>query len=219
MLANFRTGQGVRVAIVYVHPAANQPKYGPAARRFADSYTINPPGETDHEIIVCINGGNGHGPYQDKLFSPLPVRYMEHSNWGKDIGAFQQAAEHEPCDLLVCFGSHVHFHRPGWLDRMARVYEENGPALYGAWGFHHPRPHIRTTALWLPPELLRMYPYQISDPMRYEFEHGEKSLTLWCKKMGFDTLMVTFNAVLPMDKWRHAGCEESLFGDQHQNCL
>jgi hypothetical protein len=179
----------------------------------------NPPGEHDHEIWVCINGGNGHGPYQEKLFSPLPVNWTEHSNWGKDVGAFQMAAETIPCDLLVCFGANVHFHKPGWLDRMVRVFEDYGPCVYGAWAFHQPRPHIRTTAFWLPPDLLRMYPHIIGDKDRYEFEHGSNSLTLWSQKMGFEPLMVTRSEVLAMPQWRHAGCEDSLIGDQHTPCL
>ncbi len=209
----------LRIAIVYCHPAVNQPKYGPAARKFSDSYMSFPPGESDHEIYVGLNGGTGHGPYQDKLFRPLPITYLEHSNWGRDIGLFQMAADTLPCDLLVCFGAHVHFHRAGWLDRMVKVFEDYGPTLYGAWGFDVPAPHLRTTAFWLPPELLNMYPHVIGDKDRYGFEHGSESITLWTQKMGFEPLMITQSEVLPMKQWRHAGCEDSLFGDNHTPCL
>lgn len=192
----------------------NAIKYGPAARLFADTYMAHPPGETDHDLIVVLNGGNGVGPYQRKCFDPLPVTFVEHNNWGRDIGAFQMAADTIPCDLLLCLGSHVHFHRAGWLDRIARAFEDNGPALYGAWAFHHPRPHVRTTALWLPPELLRSYPHQIGDKDRYGFEHGTDSITLWTQRMGFEPLMVSWNEVLPMPQWRHLSRDESLFLDQ-----
>ncbi len=197
----------------------NAIKYGPAARLFADTYMAHPPGETDHDLIVVLNGGNGVGPYQRKCFDPLPVTFVEHNNWGRDIGAFQMAADTIPCDLLVCFGAHIHFSRAGWLDRIVRVFEENGPTLYGAWGFDQPRPHLRTTAFWSPPELLDAYPHQINDKTRYEFEHGSESITLWTQKMGFEPLMVTQSEVLPMKQWRHAGCEDSLFGDNHTPCL
>lgn len=197
----------------------NQPKYGPAAQRWAQSYLSNPPGESPHDLYVVLNGGQGPGPYQQRLFSPLPVTYLEHNNWGKDVGAFQMAADRLDCDLMICFGSHVHFHRAGWLDRIVRAFEDNGPALYGCWGLPQPLPHIRTTAFFLPPDLLRLYPYVIGDPQRYEFEHGHESITLWCQKNGFETYMVTFSEVLPMSRWRHAGCEDCLFGDQHMKCL
>jgi hypothetical protein len=194
-------------------------KYGPAARLFADTYMAQPPGQVDHEVVVVLNGGNGIGPYQRKSFDPLPVTFIEHNNWGRDIGAFQMAADTIPCDLLVCFGSHVHFHKAGWLDRMVRAFEDNGPTVYGAWGFHQPAPHLRTTAFWLPPDLLRSYPVQVSDRYRYGFEHGSNSLTLWSQKMGFEPLMVTWGEVLAMKEWHHAGCDTALFGDQHTNCL
>lgn len=219
MLDHFRTSSGMIVKVVYVLPMLNVAKYGPAARLFSDSYMSCPPGESDHEIIVCLNGGNGVGPYQRKLFEPLPVTFIEHNNWAKDIGAFQMAAATIPCDLLVCFGAHVHFHRPLWLDRIVQAFVENGPSIYAAWGFHQPRPHLRTTAFWMPPELLNAYPHQVSDRTRYEFEHGNDSLTLWAQRMGFEPMMVTFNEVIPMNRWRNVGCDESLFGDQHMRCL
>lgn len=193
----------------------NVAKYGPAAKQFSESYMANPPGEADHEIIVCLNGGNGVGPYQRKLFEPLPVTFIEHNNWGKDLGAFQMAAESIPCDLIIFMGSHVNFYRPLWLDRIVQAYEENGPALYGAWAFHQPATHIRTTFFWCPPELFRAYPVQISDRDRYAAEHGGNSITLWAKRTGFETLMVTFDAILRPEQWRHAGPPECLALDQH----
>jgi len=205
----------VRICLVYVLPMLNAEVYGPAAKRWSQSYMDFPPGETDHEIVVCLNGGNGHGPYQKKLFEPLPVTFFEHNNWGKDIGAFQMAAEQIPCDLLVCMGSFVHFHQAGWLDRMVHAFEDNGPTVYGAWGFHLPSPHLRTTAFWMPPDLLNAYPTQIGDRDRYGFEHGGNSLTLWSQRMGFEPLMVTWNGVFDMPQWHHVDGAESLILDQH----
>jgi len=204
----------VRICIVYVCPQINPDVYGPAARRFADTYIANPPGLNDHEVVVCLNGGNGHGPYQRKLFEPLPVTFVEHNNWGKDIGAFQAAAQSLTCDLLVCFGSHIYFHRAGWLDRMVQVFESNGPSLYGAWGFHQPKPHLRTTGFWLPPELLRGYPKTIGDRDRYGFEHGPESITLWSQRLGFEPMQVTWDGAYPMPDWRVVNRAESLFYDQ-----
>lgn len=173
-----------------------------------------PPGESDHEIVVCLNASNSHGPYQERIFNPLPVNWIYHNNYGKDIGAFQVAADTLKCDLLVCFGSHIYFHRAGWLDRMVRAFMDHGPTLYGAWGFHQPLPHLRTTGIWLPPELLRLYPHQIGDKQRYQFEHGSDSITLWAQKMGFEPMMITWDRDLPMSQWGGVGRQESLLWDQ-----
>jgi hypothetical protein len=204
----------MKVCLVYIFPQINLPVYEVAAKRFVDSYFNNPPGAADHEIHVCLNGGSGHGPYQEKIFNPLPVTWMEHNNWGKDIGAFQVASHSLNCDLLVCFGSHIYFHRPGWLDRMVRAFEDYGPTIYGAWGQYLPTPHIRTTGFWLPPDLLRLYPYQIGDRDRYSFEHGSESITLWCQKLGFDPMQVTWNGDFNMSQWHGVNRQESLFYDQ-----
>jgi len=206
------------VSVIYCHPCLNVPKYAPAAQAFVRTYMTHPPGITDHELWVGLCGAEKREPHHERLFSPLQPNYLPHNNWGKDIGLFQAAADRIECDLLVCFGAHVHFHRAGWLDRIVGAYLENGPSIYGAYGFHTPRPHIRTTAYWAPPELLRMYPYQIGTPQRYEYEHGSESITLWCKSKGFEPMMVTWRECLPMDRWRNIGCEEALVGDQHQAC-
>lgn len=187
----------------------------PMARRFVESYMTNPPGETDHEIHVAINGGVDIGDWCRDLFKPLPVRFFKHNNYGKDIGAYQVAADMIECDLMMCLGSPIYFHRPGWLDRIALAYMENGPAVYGPWGFHTPLPHLRTTAFWIPPELLNAYPHRISDSNRYSFEHGTDSITLWSKKIGLEPLMVTWSGTYQMEAWHHVTRHDSLLIDQH----
>lgn len=207
--------KGVRISLIYCCPQLNAQIYRPLARRFVDSYMSNPPGATDHELYVGLNGADKVEWYHEQLFLPLRPQFLLHNNWGKDVGLFQRAADVLDCDLLICFGSHIHFNRAGWLDRMVQAYLENGPTVYGAQAYHHPRPHIRTTALWLPPELLRLYPNAIGDRDRYGFEHGPDSITLWSQQKGFEPLMVTWNEVLPMAQWRHVSRDEALFIDQH----
>lgn len=202
-------------ALIYVHPCLDIAKYGPAARRWSDSYMTSPPGDSDHDLYVVLNGSNGVGPYHRKLFDPLPVQFLEHSNWGKDLGAFIMAAQVVPCDLLVCLGAHVHHHQPGWLDLIVRAYENFGPSLYGAFAFHNPRPHIRTTAFFIPPDLLNAYPFMVSDHTRYEFEHGQNSITLWSRGMGFEPRMITRRGVFEMADWHHVERSDCILLDQH----
>lgn len=201
-------------AIIYVFPIPNQQIYEPLARRFCSSYMRFPPGERDHTIHVYANGAplNDNGK---RLFSPLPCEFHSHTNHGKDIGAFQKAAEEIPCDLLVCLGANIHFRRAGWLDRIIQVYEQNGPALYGCWAFHQPKPHIRTTAFWLPPEILDSYPDYVGNDQRYEFEFGDKSMVAHTKRIGFESYMVTWNGVYAQSEWQHVPNEDCLMLDQH----
>ncbi len=215
MLGRQRTGYRLKTSVCYVFPQLNANVYGPAARRWADSYLNSPPGESDHELVVILNGGNGHGPYQENALKPLAPRFIEHNNWGKDLGAFQMAAEALDCDFLVCLGSFVQHHHPGWLDALVRAFEDNGPGMYGYFAFHHPSTHIRTTAFAFPPDLLNSYPTIIGDRDRYPAEHGPNSLTLWTQRMGFGIFQVTRSGVFEAKDFHHVDREEAWVIDQH----
>jgi hypothetical protein len=204
----------MKVAVCYVFPSLTPRIFVPAARRFISSYQRHPPGESPHELWVLING-DPTGVAQMRLFDPLPFQFLHHDNSGKDIGAYQHAASTLACDLMVCLGSFVHFHWTGWLDRIIRSVEDNGPNLYGAWGFHQPRPHIRTTAFWLPRELLNTYPLWITNGSRYEFEHGHKSITQFVCDLKLQAMMVSRTEVLPLPHWRHLHQHECILLDQH----
>lgn len=205
----------LKTCVIYIHPCSNAPLYVPMARRFVQTYMANPPGETEHEVHVAINGSVPIGDWCKRLFDPLPCSFFHHNNYGKDLGAFQSAADLIECDLMVCLGAPVHFHKPGWLDRITLSYYENGPGMYGCWGFPVPMPHLRTTVFWLPPELLNNYPIRIGDGDRYGAEHGPNSLTLWSQKQGFEPRMVTWEGTYEMSAWHHVSRENSLMIDQH----
>jgi len=208
----------MNIKVCYVYPALDPGTYRPMAERFVQTYMEFPPGAADHEIIVLINGGHPNNqPIYDRLFSPLAVQYLYHDNTGKDIGAFAAAASQLKCDLMVCLGAPIHFLRAGWLDRIVMVYEDNGPGLYGGWGFHQPTAHIRTTAFWLPPEILSAYPYVIHDGNRYEFEHGGASILQFVKSLGMEGHMVTMDGCYPEPNWHHVERSRVLMLDQH--CL
>ena len=206
----------MNVALCYVFPDLDHQTYIPLARRFVDTYVKNPPGDCDHSIHVLVNMGEEKDikAYR-RLFSPLECQFIMHNNYGKDIGAYQLAARTIDCDLMICFGAPVHFHKPGWMDRIAITYDQNGPALYGAWGFELPGPHIRTTAFWLPPEILNSYPSLVSNGTRYEFEHGTNSIHRHVEKLGLESFMTTWTGCYARHEWRHASRDESLILDQH----
>lgn len=208
----------MRIAVVYVHPALDARTYVPLARRFASSYMTHPPGVTDHALHVVVNAGSpANQKTYEKHFKPLHCEFAYHNNVGKDIGAFQLAASTIPCDLMICLGAPVYFRRAGWLDRIVQVYQQNGPALYGAWAFHQPSPHIRTTAFWMPPPLLASYPWQVTSDSRYEFEHGQRSIVQHVARLGLESYMVTWGGCYPPKDWHHVEQEQCLMLDQHCN--
>lgn len=207
----------VKVAVVYVDPMVELRRYHPLALRFIQSYQQFPPGQTAHTLHVYFNGSS---PTE---FSKAPFAGVDHvahtySNVGWDIGAFQQAAEQIDCDMLVCLGAPVHFYRAGWLDRMVDAFIDNSPALFGCWGIpYRDIWHIRTTAFWFQPELLRHYPNIIPSTWkaRHDFEYGRNSITLFAEQMGFDPLMVTWDGIYEKPMWKYAWDTDS--GDGH--CL
>lgn len=205
----------MKVSVVYVYPDLSHLTFMPLALRFVSSYLANPPGQYPHDIHVMINAGNhSRIPFYEKLFSPLPVTYSFHDNTGKDIGAFQRASRLIPCDLMVCLGSPIHFRRFGWLDRIIDTYERNGPGLYGCWAFHQPSDHIRTTAFWCPPHLLATFPYGVGNDMRYEFEHGRRSIVNFTTSLGLDNYMVTWSGCYKRNGWHHVENADCLMLDQ-----
>lgn len=204
----------MRVALVYVLPNVLLHVYVPLAQRFAQSYIQNPPGTFDHELHVVVNGHPASASLKG-IFNPLPVNWHEHNNFAKDLGAYMLAAAQIDCDVIVCLGSHTNFRRAAWLDRMMQVYLKLGPGLYGCWGFHAPAPHIRTTAFWLPPDLLRAYPH-LTNETRYAFEHShDKSILKWTLNFGLPVVQVGWNRVGVYPDFYHSPAEENLLFDQH----
>lgn len=197
----------MKVVVVYCYPLVLTNVYFGMAKRFADTWKQFPPGHSPHELVVVCNGGNA-GPMDRAPFDGIPCTFYGRNNAGWDIGAFQQAADEIPCDLMVCLGAPVHFYRPGWLDRMVWSFLEHSPGLFGCWGVpYRDIPHIRTTAFWFQPELMKAYPFVVGTQKasRYAFEHGgKKSFTEFCRQAGYEPLMVTFENTYRMNQWEQS---------------
>lgn len=203
----------MRIAIVYVLPVISF--YEPMARRFAQQYILHPPGTSDHNVFVVLNGTNSVSDRQRQLFYPLVPEFLCHDNSGKDIGAYQMAAQVIDADIIMCVGTPVRPCVAGWLDWIVKGIEDNGPGLYGCWAFHVPSPHIRTTLFWTHRAILLSYPHAVSTDKRYEFEFGTNSITRHCMKLGLPTLQVTANGVFDVKDWHVADSNENIFLDQH----
>lgn len=205
----------MKIAVAYVFPQVSQSVYEPMAKRFSAQYCRFPPGVIDHELYVICNGGGRITPRQEALFAPLVPKFIYHDNTGRDIGAYQMAARTIPCDLLVCIGAPARPRYACWLDIMVRAVEDNGPGLFGCWGFHAPAVHLRTTVFWITPQVFNAYPIQVGNDQRYHFEHSHESITMWTIKKGFPCLQVTARGAFSVENWHHVEQADSLFADQH----
>ena len=189
------------VAVVYVYPLVGETAHDASAQRFVDSYRQFPP-EYHHALHVVFNGGE---PSQENLavFDGLDAEFHRHDNSGWDIGAFQLLARKVECDLLVCLGSNSHFKRAGWLRRMADSWAGHGDALYGASASFERDPHVRTTAFWCDPMLIRAYPKRVRTfEDRYEFEASRQSITRCAEGVGLYAWLVTWDGEYSKREWR-----------------
>lgn len=190
-----------RVAVVYVFPLVGQPEHDVNARRFVSTYCEFPPLH-DHSLHVVFNGG---APSAENLavFDGIEVQFHRHDNSGWDIGAFQMAAAAIDCDIVVCLGANSHFKRAGWLRRMVEAVRLHGDGLYGASASYERNPHVRTTAFWCDPMLIRAYPKKVvSYDDRYEFEASDSSITRLAEHIGLGCWTVTWEAEYPKKDWR-----------------
>lgn len=216
----------MKIVVVYIFSAAANQQYELYADRFLEHYHKYPPG-MQHESVVVLNGCKETAEHHC-LFSVLPnLRFLEHDNSGYDIGGFQLAAMRVPCDMMVFFGASTWFRRQGWLIRMATSFTRHGPAQYGAMGNRGDTnvnvwPHIRTTAFWMPPNLMNAYPQRITRPeQRYPFEHGPDCFTQWLKRKGIQSWVVTWTREMLWQDWDsdpegfHRGRQHSLLAGDH----
>lgn len=202
-------------ALVYCYPNIGNRHYDECAKRFASHYAKNPPGLTEHELFVVVNGGGEITKRQESLFEPLAPKFIYHDNSGKDVGAHRMAARVIPCDLVIFLGAPCWPGKPMWLDRIVQVYEELGPALYGNFCFHAPAPHVRTTFYWGPPHIFNSHTLPIRNDLRYDWEHGSNSITRHAMKLGFNVIQVTWSWALDIGNWTHVPEEECLMYEQH----
>lgn len=216
----------MNVAIVYIYAGMVSPMYDFYCERFLRSYHANDPG-MDHSTAIVLNGVKRNSSFQCLFSSLKNVQFIEHDNSGYDIGGFQAAAMHTPCDLIVFFGASTFFSRPGWLKRMVESYQKHGPAQYGTMGNRGDVnakvwPHIRTTAFWMEPKLMNDCPFRVKLPMhRHPFEHGQHCFTSWVKKMGLKSWVVSWTGEYEWEHWDmipngfHRGNQSNLIAGDH----
>ena len=195
----------MKIALVYIHPS-KVAKYIPYTKRFVETYLAHS-AEFPHDLIVLCNGGEPESESK-KILSQITCRFEHHDNSGWDIGGYQAAShllKNEGYDLMVGANATVYFHRSGWLSRMVSEYEANGSGHYGAHGSFEYQPHIRPSFFWLPPQLLAMYPWKISDRKKaFDFEYRDGCFTQWTESQGYGSFTVTWDGCYSKADWRKA---------------
>lgn len=207
----------VKVKIVIAYVAVSQgPITADYCSRFVGSYLACDPGD-EHQVVVACNGG----PLPRDvalLFDPIKCSFFPRVNDpGWDISAFQDVATQIPCDLLVCFGESVYFHRPGWLRKMVEAWLMFGPGMYGFFSSYLVRPHLNTTAFVCEPKLLRAYPRPHNHTDRYEFEHGEHCFWKYVQSLARPVKLVTWDGAWDPFQWRTP--RNILWRGTQGNCL
>jgi hypothetical protein len=193
----------MRLALVYVHPVGIA-RYVPCTRRFVATWQQHPPGG-DVDLFVVCNGGEPR-PETRELFGSLPAQFLTHDNRGWDIGAYQMAAavlRQRGYDWMICVNATIYFHRPGWLRRMVKVCEANGPGMYGTHASYEHQPHIRTSFWWLPPALLDDCEFKVtSREQAFDFEYRRHCFTQALLERGVPCRLVTWDDNLGWEDWR-----------------
>lgn len=203
------------VIVVYIL-VQNNPLFVHFATRFVETYRAFP-SDSSHRLLVCCNGGLKSSKIKP-LFDGVGCDFLDRKyDDGWDISAYQEVAQNFPCDLLVCFGESVRFHREGWLKRLVESAREYGEGMYGCLSSHAIRAHLNTTAFAVSPRFLREYPAVRNKGERYEFEHGEKAMWRRIKSKGGSTRLVTWDGCWGPGDWRKPA--NILWRGNQSNCL
>lgn len=203
----------MRIVIAYIFPCLPDEHHVRMAIRFITTYREHPSG-LDHQLVVVCNGGGPSQPlswHGEKLWSPRDLfsfipgtQFFLHDNSGFDIGAYQAVAKTVPCDVLVCLGQSVHFHRDGWLKRWSEAWTAYGPGMYGPFATHYIRPHLNTSAFSVPPHFInQLYPEKVNThDERYAFENSNSALWNRIAAAGKPVALVTWDGVWAPGNWR-----------------
>lgn len=192
--------QKLKVLVAYI-AVSKGPITADYCARFVGTYLAHPP-EFEHDLLIVGNGGplpRGVAP----VFDVVKAKFLPRTNDpGWDISAYQQVARLFPCDMLVCLGESVYFHRQGWLRRFVEAWLMTGPGMYGFFSSNLVRAHLNTTAFVTDPKLLMEYPRVRNHAERYDFEHGDHAFWRFVQNKRRPTKLVTWDGSWDPMLWR-----------------
>jgi hypothetical protein len=211
----------MNISIIYPHIVGLTPgfQYGKPANleglrqsvvKFVQSYNQFPPDYPHEVIVVCC-----HGEPTDEVrefYRGMSCRFLTYYGMGWDTGAQQEVGCREDVDFALCITARTHFHRRGWLKRLAEAVENRGDGLYGAMASYEgfpftprvmPNPHIRTGFYGLYSHSFRRYPNKVTNrDETFHFESGNWNISTWFEMQNLPALMVTWDGAYARPDWR-----------------
>lgn len=187
-----------KVILAYIAVRAGNLTNGFLAR-FSATFERFPPGYPC-EVIVCCNGGpldEDCAPWIHDGWKCLP-----RENRGADLGAYFHVARDFDCDLLVCLGESLHFHRPDWLKTLVSAFEQYPGGMYGFFASNLVTRHLNTSAFAIDPKLLRSCPTPSNRMDRLKWEHGPYPFWKRVSDLWKPVKLVTFSGIFNPPEWR-----------------
>jgi len=190
----------MKVTVVFVR-VVTKPEYDHGAGRWLNSYMKYWSGYP-HNLVVI----NRYADNPDSMFGW--AKHLRYDGGGWDCGAWQFAGKNIDTDLLVCFNSSTYITGGGWLKRFVDAVEAYGDGLYGPLTSYEIIPHVRTPCMIFQPDVINDYPKEVmsrEDTYRFEslgWPDGTPNFTQWTKHEGNKTMLVTWDGVYNLQKWR-----------------
>ena len=190
----------ITVLYIAVTNGGNIDAYAP---QFARTY-LEHPADFPHKLIVVCNGGTLTDRRKEFFKGTGCLFWERESNSGWDVGAYLEWAKRhaEPDEIILCLGESVHFHRRGWLQRIAQSRLEYGTGMYGLFSSHMVRAHLNTTGFAADARLLAKYPDVFVGDQRYLFEHGYECFWKRISAGGHTAALVTWDGIYFPGEWR-----------------
>lgn len=205
----------MKIAVFYVW--VPQSEFVEPTNAFFDSYLDHSAG-VGHDLVVLAKTRS------------IPVDFMTPAHLhsiravgedGYDIGAYMsQLEDYGGYDRIVMMGAYARILDDDWLKKLVHA----GP-LAGATGSWEIRPHLRTTALSVHPDLLRAMPAPMQEWSKqdcWRFEHGPNCLYRIGLDNGVNGVVVGQDGVAyPEEAWENANTyrvndqENLLVADNH----
>lgn len=209
----------MKVAVLYLKIVRRVEKYPIATpyeighKRFYDAYREFKP-VIPHDLIIVRCGATEEATD----FDSIATHYMRYDGWGADSAAYQFVVRVLDYDLVLCLNTLAYPWRHGWLEPFVEAFKVHGKGVYGATASYEIHPHLRTPAIAFHPDLIREYPFTITNRADAGmFEASPNSISAWADRVGYPCILVAAQGRYYRVDWRKG---PNIFrrGDQ-SNCL